>query len=573
MSTPDIDAFLKAIDDGDIAGVEAGLAKGIKINEIYDFKPTEKAPPLVRAVARGQKEIVKLLLKSGANVDSRSDKNTTPLMYAASNNRPDCIKLLLDAGADSNLQDKHGNTALWYAVFSSGTEIVKMLISHGANLNLAGPSNSTPLIFAVRTKNIEVAKILIENGADLNAQTTPGKVTPLMHAIENEDKRMIRLLIRKGANPDMKDAQGIHAFDHALNKQIREFLAAEDAYVQSMKAGGGGGPPPTSASSSSSSSSSSSGVDNTYRGLFNRSRSEGQTPLGKGGFGSVRKVIVNGVVYAVKRVNFSKARAENRNLLKPSKRDAFEKEVSMLQKVKESKYAVQYVGAERYLDEGFICTELLTDGSDLRKAIDSNKITESNIEQIVEELLIALTSIHNLDVLHNDIKPLNIWLFDDYTVKIMDFGIACYTAGEPTCAEGSGTKIYRKILNAGGKRDKTTDFHAMAVTIADLAVSAGIMKKYVAQNLYSPDVEFKAELVGSKTSQFTWLLLTIERLGKLENSKNAIEALVPSSSSASSSSSSSSSSSASSSAPATKKERTRRQVKRAPRKSRRRRRN
>lgn len=569
MSKPAINAFLKAIDDGDVAGVEAGLAEGIKINEIYDFNLTERAPPLVRAVARGTTEIVDLLLNNGANVDSRSDKNnTTPLMCAASHNRPDCAKLLLDKGANPNLQDNRGNTALWYAVFSSGTKIVEMLILHNANPNLAGPSNNTALIFAVLTKNIEVAKILIENGADLNAQTTPDKVTPLMNAIMNEDKNMISLLIRKGAKLDMEDTYGKTAFGYALNPQIREFLEAEDAYIKSIPAGGGGGPPSTSASSSSSSSSSSSASSTagkiSYKELFDSSRAKGEAPAGAGSYGSVRRIVIDGELCALKRVEFY-ATGLNKNM-KQSNRNAFYNEVSILQNLKHNDYAVQYINSEEHSNEGFICTEFFENGEELKKAIESGKITESNLEPIVRELLDALTSIHKLNILHNDIKPDNIWLKEGNKIKIFDFGFACFTLNGRDCKESGGSKTFRKYVKVGESlRNKTSDFHALAVTIAKMGHSMGLIIPIDYKNLYTESNSFTVEVTAAKKPLFLWLERVINRLGELDWESDATEAF-PTASSASSASSSSSSSSA-----ASKKERTRRHERRALRKSRRRR--
>jgi ankyrin repeat protein/tRNA A-37 threonylcarbamoyl transferase component Bud32 len=533
MSAPDMDAFLKAIDDGDVPGVEAGLAKGININDMYDWTLNEKVPPLTRAVTTGKKEIVDLLIKRGANVDAMSTKKKTPLMVAVEKNLPEIVELLLKAEANPNLQDNTGDTAMWYAIFSSRIDIVQMLIAYGANLNLAGPSNITALIFAAQIKSLPIAKILVKSGADVNAQTKYGNKTALMYAIMNEDKDMIRFLIRNGTKMDLKDTEGETAFDYALNPRIREIMKEEVAHVKSISAGGGGGPPPTSASSSSSSVAASSAAGNmSYKKLFDSSRESGEPPIGAGSYGSVRKIVTGGIPYALKRIDFVSISGLN-NHKKLSSQQGFDNEVEILQKVSHSKYAVKFIGFEKYATEGFICTEIFENGQELDDAIYSEKITESNIKPIVMELLAALTSIHNLDILHNDIKPQNIWLQEDNTIKIFDFGFACVTDGK-TCKESGGSKTFRKYINSDNTRDKTSDFHALAVTIAKLG--SKLLKPVSYKNSYKKTNIFTVEVASDKKPLFLWLETVINRLGVLRVSNDALDAF-PSESSAYSSSS------------------------------------
>ena len=56
-----------------------------------------------------------LLLAAGANVDKQNDYGSTPLIYAASNGKIEVVKELLKAGANKKLKDKRGRTAYDYA--------------------------------------------------------------------------------------------------------------------------------------------------------------------------------------------------------------------------------------------------------------------------------------------------------------------------------------------------------------------------------------------------------------------------------------------------------------------------
>ena len=70
---------------------------------------------LHRASFRGYLAIVILLLAAGANVDKQSNGGNTPLMLAASNGNIEVVKELLKAGANKELKNKYDRTAYDFA--------------------------------------------------------------------------------------------------------------------------------------------------------------------------------------------------------------------------------------------------------------------------------------------------------------------------------------------------------------------------------------------------------------------------------------------------------------------------
>ena len=99
-------------------------------------------------------EIVKVLLKAGANVNERTDKDgSTALMsavcgVAAIQGRTDVITALVEAGADVNARTNKGFTALMYAAIGGHAEAIIALIEAGADVNVRDRLGRTALDYA-----------------------------------------------------------------------------------------------------------------------------------------------------------------------------------------------------------------------------------------------------------------------------------------------------------------------------------------------------------------------------------------------------------------------------------------
>jgi predicted Ser/Thr protein kinase len=82
---------------------------------------------------------------------------------------------------------------------------------------------------------------------------------------------------------------------------------------------------------------------------------------------------------------------------------------------------VHNVGEERGLP--FINMEFL-DGSSLRSWMKRSTVRTDAVLRLVEQVLRALSRAHGLGIVHRDIKPDNIMVLTDGSVKVVDFGIS-----------------------------------------------------------------------------------------------------------------------------------------------------
>lgn len=168
------------------------------------------------AAQKGQKDVVRALLKKGAEVEAKDRNGWTPLAFAVNSGNTDISHILFDKGADVNAKDEHGTTALMLATSKEDASIVvvKALIAKGADVNAKETIiGLTVLMNAAQNGNADIVRILLANGADVNAKTEYGK-TALMFAARNDD--LSRIL-----------GQGSNAKGHADSAQLLKDAGAK----------------------------------------------------------------------------------------------------------------------------------------------------------------------------------------------------------------------------------------------------------------------------------------------------------------------------------------------------------
>jgi len=119
----------------------------------------------------------------------------------------------------------------------------------------------------------------------------------------------------------------------------------------------------------------------------------------------------------------------------------------------------------------FIVMEYVN-GTDLKKLIeDRGALDPMKVAEYGAQVCAALSVAHGYDIIHRDIKPHNIVIMPDGTIKVMDFGIA--RAGNTTMTQtGSvlGTAQYISPEQAQGRAlGPASDLYSLGVTLYELA--------------------------------------------------------------------------------------------------------
>lgn len=152
-------------------GIRLLAGRGCKINSVNSAKYT----PLSLAVALGDVDIIRELLKAGADAKGRMP-NGIPLVYRATyDGDEEILRTLLESGADANSKDDDEYEALLHvAAMHANVACIRILLERGASVDVRDRLGYTPLHLASKELSAESVKLLLRSGADENACVTSG---------------------------------------------------------------------------------------------------------------------------------------------------------------------------------------------------------------------------------------------------------------------------------------------------------------------------------------------------------------------------------------------------------------
>lgn len=190
--------YIEAVNKGDANRVKSLLADNDVLLEFIDAPWFDfDAPAIVCAAASGNRELIKVLLDAGADIDVKSRwwaGGTSALQHAAgamlSYNR-ELAEYLIGQGATI---DAHAAAGL-----DMSDTLATLIRENPDVVNAPGSDGMSPLHFAATPR---IAELLLENGADINLRDRDHYGTPAQWTMRRRPE-VCRYLLEQGAEADV----------------------------------------------------------------------------------------------------------------------------------------------------------------------------------------------------------------------------------------------------------------------------------------------------------------------------------------------------------------------------------
>lgn len=204
------------------------------------------------------------------------------------------------------------------------------------------------------------------------------------------------------------------------------------------------------------------------------SKFENVQTIGKGEFSNVYEISFQSAKYAVKRIKTPFLGSKRR-------RRIFE-EVEVLKIMQENEpeddegkeYVINFINEWEFNGHLYIMTEFCENGSLDKYLLENGTISrldEWRIWKILIEIGMGIKYIHSCNILHLDLKPANIFITFEGSLKIGDFGMA---SKYPTPAnferEGDREYIAPEIISQQ-KYDKPADIFSFGLILVEIAAN------------------------------------------------------------------------------------------------------
>ncbi|XP_046389340.1 uncharacterized protein LOC124158196 [Ischnura elegans] len=203
---------------GDNESAAVLVAKGARA-DVWDHEG--KATPVHCAASSGCQKCVKILVDSGADVNSSLNEAPTPIYYAVQVDSPECVSALLEAGANT-CPPREGAAAPLHVAASFGySKCLQILLESGADMRCrAGRWGNTAIHLAAKDGSAECTRILLDFEADPNT-TNSRQQTPLHLAALSQSSEVVELLLSRGSDRDAVDVDLRTPLHCAIVKESR----------------------------------------------------------------------------------------------------------------------------------------------------------------------------------------------------------------------------------------------------------------------------------------------------------------------------------------------------------------
>ena len=174
-------------------------------------------------------------------------------------------------------------------------------------------------------------------------------------------------------------------------------------------------------------------------------------PIAKGGYGVVGlyKNVKTNDMYAIKTVDIKNMKEKNLS-------NTLKNEQNILKQI-DSQFLVNSYFIFKDKKNYYFVMEYLP-GGDVYTLLSKNNLPKKTIQLIVAETVLAVNYLHNIKIIHHDIKPENILVTSKGHFKLSDFGLSKTVGGDDVDKNLKNLVEFDKILiNFGDDEDETKD--------------------------------------------------------------------------------------------------------------------
>ena len=188
-------------------------------------EPDESGNTALHLAAKsGYPEIVRMLLKQGADVRKSNEHGETPLNMAVLSDHLLVVAILLEAGGDIRTPNHKGSTAVHLAATLSTTRVLKLLDQYIKSVqfdfNTETKVGFTPLMIASDCSTVEVVEYISETYRGVNLHATKSEGENCLHvAIAGGSTEKARFFIGLGLDPNTCTNNGSTSFHIAAELQ------------------------------------------------------------------------------------------------------------------------------------------------------------------------------------------------------------------------------------------------------------------------------------------------------------------------------------------------------------------
>ncbi|KAK4316319.1 hypothetical protein Pmani_012503 [Petrolisthes manimaculis] len=505
--------LLEAAIEGEVEVALKLIWRGVSADTVSTLQQHQGRRPLHLASDRGHENLVWVLLRAGAMVDARDQTDMTALHLAAWSGNLGVVTILIMHGADPLLQVK-GRSAFHLAAEGGHVGVLRELKHRRPqDLQLPTADYKTPLHLAADNGNLTAVKWLLEEGADPEAKDAMG-LTPLDCARQEHQSAVVDYLISASVSSsrahrrvttsisdsdsdEQEDTFSIYSSRHVyeeLKHVPKERRAVSEACldmrggkkdlaegIQGMRLGRAMSQKvlPTLPTEDSKKVQKMARSDKEYQvvqhrgGAGDEDNDQDDGTLGdyvvlkrlqKADFGETYLVKRAEGTQVMRRVNLEEVPARTRSGLL--------KEVMLLRQISHP-HIVDTMGGGT--NDGFLYLFTVhCRGGCLTDRIQEAKVSntpfmETQILTWSVSLAQALAYLHNREIMHRDVKPDNLLLGDDGSLKLGNFSFARFVQGE-MASSYIGTPVYMspQILQ-GGLYDTKADMWSMGCCLYEMA--------------------------------------------------------------------------------------------------------